>query len=62
MGKIRDPNRIAPMMERIKRLWESNPELRFYQLMGNVSKVKDPYYVEDSELMRWIEEYEEERG
>jgi len=49
---MRDPKRIPEILNQLKSLWSSYPDLRLGQLILNV--VKDPvlYYLEDEELIK----------
>ena len=51
---MRNPNRIQPILDRLRKLWEAHPELRLGQLIGNVfdySSKPDIYYFEDEEFI-----------
>lgn len=51
---MRNPERIAPMMNDIAYLWQENfPDWRFAQLIMNFIGWlgRDPFYLEDAELM-----------
>ena len=59
---MRRPERIPKILERLKKVWEKNPDMRLAQLIGNVfpcsaSDYIDPYYIEDEEFTRRIEEF-----
>lgn len=55
---MRDINRIEPFIKILTELWLENPDLRFGQLIHNITyKVRtdgDIYNVEDNELLREI--------
>ena len=51
----RDPNRIPVMLEALKRLWSTYPYLRLGQLIVGLNANKDPFYLEDNELLEKIE-------
>ena len=59
---MRDPNRIAPFCTELAELWSKYPDLRFGQIMYNISKYiemehrKDVFYLEDEELMKIFRE------
>lgn len=53
---MRDPNRIEPILETIRKIWLERPDYRLMQLLGNVYR-KDPYYVEDEELIHRLERF-----
>ena len=55
---MRNKDRIRPFCERLAAAWERCPDIRFGQFICNVyaSEVKrDPFYIEDDESMRLIE-------
>ena len=55
---MRNPNRIQPILDRLRKLWEAHPELRLGQLIGNVfnySSKPDIYYFEDEEFIDKLE-------
>ncbi len=57
----RDPNRILPLLTRIAAVWAANPDERLGQLVANAARVLrhgdcDPFYIEDEELVREIEQ------
>lgn len=54
---MRDPNRIGPILEGIKKVWEENPDMRLGQLLCNVMRDPALYYVEDDQLVRMLELY-----
>jgi uncharacterized protein YihD (DUF1040 family) len=53
---MRDPKRIPAILARLQAVWEQYPDLRLMQLIGNVLP-DDPYYVEDGEALRRLEEF-----
>lgn len=54
---MRDPNRIKPFCTELVELWSKYPDLRFGQIMSNITKYvqfeysKDIFYMEDEELL-----------
>lgn len=61
---MRDPNRIPEIMERIREVWEQEPDLRLGQLILNACRNKtsawpDVFSVEDEVLLQGLEEYSE---
>jgi len=54
---MRDINRIKPFCDELAELWSNWPDLRFGQIMYNISKYvqferkKDIFYMEDEELL-----------
>ena len=57
---MRDPDRIPVILERLQKVWEKYPDLRFGQLVLNVLR-NDFYYVEDEELVSRIELFYREK-
>ena len=56
----RNPNRIAPFMNRLETLWkEECPDWRFGQLISNIQTYigHDIFYLEEDEMMEFIENY-----
>ena len=59
---MRDTNRIKPFCTELAELWSNWPDLRFGQIMYNISKYiemehrKDIFYLEDDELMKIFRE------
>ena len=55
---MRDKNRIKPFLERLEKVWNEVPDWRFGQLVCNAlnSIPKDPFYVEDDEMIKYFEE------
>lgn len=57
---MRDPNRISPFCTEFAELWSKYPDLRFGQIMSNISRYvevehgRDMFYMEDEELMKVI--------
>ncbi len=55
----RDPNRIAPMLDALRQVWEANPDLRLAQIVSNAARGHgawpDVFSVEDDDLMRGLE-------
>ena len=61
---MRNRNRIKPFLIEVLKQWEKVPDMRFGQLMENLSsfaKVKygaeDLFYIEDNELLNMLKEY-----
>lgn len=54
---MRDPKRIPRILNELKGIWSSYPDLRLGQLILNV--LSDPvlYYVEDSELIKVLRDH-----
>ena len=62
---MRDPKRIRVFCNQLADIWESEcPDWRFGQLIVNVMR-RDPFYIEDDEMMKYIRMYfrlDEKRG
>lgn len=53
---MRDPARIDPMLDKIREIWYTNPDLRLTQLLGNTFNVgSDGYYMEDDVLLERLD-------
>jgi uncharacterized protein YihD (DUF1040 family) len=55
---MRDINRIKPLLEELETLWKENPDLRFGQLVYNISQEIgysiDIFYPEDGDWLKAI--------
>ena len=60
---MRDRNRIRPFLERLEKAWNEVPDWRFGQLMCNVlgSMPRDPFFLEDDEMIEYFENYFKEK-
>lgn len=57
---MRDPQRIDRIIELIRGIWKTYPDLRLTQLiMNTLNMTKDPYYVEDDILEKKLREYQD---
>ena len=56
-GDMRDPERIPIVLKRLGEVWEQRPDWRLCQLIVNVTSI-DPFYIEDEDLMRYLDELE----
>lgn len=57
---MRDKKRIRQFCERLALAWEKVPDLRFWQLVDNVSKemcYAPLFYMEDGDMIKLIETY-----
>ena len=63
---MRDEDRIDRILGKIGTHWHRYPDQRFWQILFNASgylyneenmTVKDPYYIEDDELERVLDEF-----
>jgi hypothetical protein len=58
---VRNPERIDPILEEVRKLWKQNPDLRFTQLVANITALgatKGPditgfYFIED-DTFEWL--------
>lgn len=53
----RSPERIEPMLEKIKEAWVLYPDMRLGQLLATCTQSANLSGIEDEELLRGIEEY-----
>ena len=53
---MRDPARIEPMLDAIRKLWQMFPDWRLCQLVVNVACIGDPFYMEDDEFLKRLVE------
>jgi len=53
---MKDPNRIKNILEKLKEIWERYPDLRFGQLIMNLFKDYELFFMEDEELLKEIED------
>lgn len=59
---MRDINRIEPMLEVIKNIWEQNPDLRLGQLFANLPMdINRLYFIEDEDLIALIKRFYEDK-
>lgn len=59
---MRNPDRIDAFCKRLSKAWKNYPDWRFGQLMVNVlgemaADGRDPFFPEEDEMIRYIEEY-----
>ena len=60
---MRDPDRIWPFATQLAQLWQRYPDLRFGQLIQNLSAYakakynKDIFYIEEDECLQILAEY-----
>lgn len=59
--KMKDKNRIKPFLEEFGKLWSRVPDCRFCQLVINVAKVDDPFYMEDEKFLEKLNEMKGEK-
>ena len=54
---MRNPERIEPILDRIRQVWNKHPDLRILQLLVNTLEDDSMvYYVEDDDLFRRLGE------
>ena len=55
---MRDKDRIDPLLQKLGEIWKENcPDWRFGQLISNLFYGADPFYMEDDEIIKYIENY-----
>ncbi len=52
---MRDKKRIKPFLKEVETLWNKYPDWRFCQLVINVAKVDDPFYMEDDKFLEKLQ-------
>lgn len=61
---MRDKNRIKPTLEKLEKLWLSNPDFRLGQLIMNIIKPEEPnakiFYIEDDEFLKKLDKLEKQ--
>ncbi len=53
---MRDTRRILRMLLLLEKIWNKYPDMRLGQLIVNISRTSDPFYVEDYDLEKWMGE------
>ncbi|CAM3956142.1 DUF1040 family protein [Ectopseudomonas alcaliphila] len=59
---MRDPERIDDMLDLIREVWQSNPDLRLGQLIVNAARMHEPatekiFHIEDGSLAKGLMRY-----
>lgn len=58
---MRDPNRIDPLLEKLRQAWQAYPDMRLGQLVvalsSYASNSMDPFYVEDDKMSEAIDKF-----
>ena len=54
---MRDINRIDAFCAKLAEIWKKVPDLRFFQLMANVTEKNDLFYTEDDQALTMIAAY-----
>jgi hypothetical protein len=61
LTRMRDPNRIDPIIEALRRAWKATPDFRLGQLVESQGLFQepeiDPYYVENEEMLAALESW-----
>jgi uncharacterized protein YihD (DUF1040 family) len=64
---MRDPNRIAEMLQEFEKIWEKRPDMRFWQVLyvlkaeynNSVGRSDDDMFnVEDDKFLNWLKEWQ----
>jgi hypothetical protein len=53
---MRNPDRIEPFLNELKKLWLANYDLRFWQLLSILKCKEDMFHVEDTWTMKKLTE------
>lgn len=54
----RDPSRIDPIIEQLRALWKTHPDMRLGQLIENVAGAnEDIFNIEDDDMRERMTEY-----
>lgn len=56
------PEERAHILNSLLILWEQMPQLRFCQLVANINRHTDGYYIEDDAFLERLEQYEKEHA
>ena len=56
---MRDKDRIKRIIAKFALLWEEMPDMRFCQLVSNITNKDDIFYVEDTEFEKMLDEMSE---
>ena len=51
---MRDIKRIEPFLGKLKELWELNPDIRFGQMVYNLTRAIDLFNIEDDKMLEII--------
>lgn len=54
---MRSEDRIDEICGLLRKCWHKVPDLRLGQLIDNILKVSDPFYVEDTKLKEKLENF-----
>lgn len=53
---MRDPKRIKEILSIFEEVWEQNPDLRLCQLVVNITRMNDPFYIEDDIFLEYLKD------
>lgn len=51
---MRDINRIEPLLNKLEELWKLNPDIRFGQMVYNLTRAIDLFNIEDDKMLEII--------
>ena len=51
---MRDINRIEPLLDKFEELWKLNPDIRFGQMVYNLTRGWDLFNLEDDKMLEII--------
>lgn len=54
---MRNPQRIPKILDELKGVWSTFPDLRLGQLLLNVLNDRELYYVEDKDLLKYLRDH-----
>jgi hypothetical protein len=54
---MRNHDRILRIMDKFSRLWSNNSDLRFCQLILNITKYNSIFYLEDDEFEELLDKF-----
>lgn len=54
---MRDPKRIDKFLEEFGKYWKEVPDWRFMQLICNLPFKRDPFFIEEEELLDILEDF-----
>ena len=61
IGQGRDPARIDRILDKLREVWERNPDLRLAQLVVKAAGANQPcpevFYIEDDALLRGLDSF-----
>ena len=56
-SRPRDPERVGRIAEKLARAWAMAPDLRLGQLVVNLTGTADPFYVEDDNMEKRLDDF-----